>query len=282
MAIKIYKPTTPSRRKTSILKSEGLSRARPQKRLTSPRKQKSGRNSSGRITIRHRGGGAKRKVRIVDFRQEKYNIPAEVKSVEYDPNRGANLALVFYADGEKRYILAPDGLKVGDKVLSTLGHDQEIRTGNRMPLEHIPVGMPVHNIEMSPGKGGQVVRGAGTLAQIMAVDGPHAQLKMPSTEIRLFAKECMASIGQVSNPDHRHVRIGSAGRKRRMGIRPTVRGKAMNPVDHPHGGGEGKSPIGLKHPKTPWGKTALGVRTRKSKTSDRLIVKRRQAKKRKK
>lgn len=281
MAIKIYKPTTPSRRKTSILKDDKVSRERPLKSLTGPRKQKAGRNSSGRITIRHRGGGAKRRVRIIDFRQEKHNIPATVSSIEYDPNRGANLALLKYADGYKCYVLAPHTTSVGDKVMGTAGPG-EIKVGNRMPLEHIPVGMPVHSIEMVPGKGAQVVRGAGASAQIMAVEGANAQLKMPSTEIRLFKKECMATIGQVSNPDHRHVRIGSAGRKRRMGIRPTVRGKAMNPCDHPHGGGEGKSPIGLKHPKTPWGKPALGVKTRRRKSSDSMIVKRRQPKKRKK
>lgn len=281
MSIKLYKPTTPSRRKSSILKDDVVSKERPLKRLTKIKKQRAGRNSSGRITIRHRGGGVKKRIRIVDFKRQKYNIPATVKAIEYDPNRGANLALVVYVDGTKSYILAYDGMKIGSTLMSTNGPG-EIKTGNRMPLEHIPVGMSVYNIELVPQKGGQVVRGAGTWAQIMAIDGKTAQLKMPSTEIRLFKKECLATIGQVSNPDHRHVRIGSAGRKRRMGIRPTVRGKAMNPVDHPHGGGEGRASIGLKNPKTPWGKPALGVKTRKKKASDKMIITRRMSKKRKK
>lgn len=281
MPLKIYRPTTPSRRKSSIVRSPDISKKGPRKALTAPKRAQAGRNSSGRITIRHRGGGAKRRIRLVDFHANRFGISAVVESMEYDPNRGARIALVRYRDGERRYILAPDGLKAGETIMTSEGKG-EIRTGNRMPLEYIPVGVMIHNLELIPGGGGKVVRGAGTVAQIMAIEGDHAQVKMPSGEIRLFHKACLGSIGQVGNIDHRLVRIGSAGRKRRMGIRPTVRGKAMNPVDHPHGGGEGRNPIGLKHPKTPWGKPALGVKTRRGKFSDRLILSRRGTKKRKK
>ncbi len=279
-SLKIYKPTSPARRHTSAVKDD-LSRERPLKTLTYNKKSHSGRNSQGKITVRHRGGGAKRRVRVIDFLQEKYNIPAIVESIEYDPNRGARIALILYTDGEKRYILAPLSIKIGTRVMATKEHG-EIVLGNRMPLQYIPVGIQIHNLEFFPGRGGQIVRGAGAGAEILALDGEYAHVKMPSGEIRLFRKGCMASIGSLSNEEHRHVRIGKAGRMRHLGIRPTVRGKAMNPVDHPHGGGEGHNPIGLKHPKTPWGRPALGVKTRKKKSSDRLILSRRKIKKRKK
>lgn len=281
MPLKVYKPTTSGRRKTSIVTSSDLTKENPYKALTKAKKRKAGRNSQGKITIRHRGGGAKRRIRMVDFLRNRFGKSARVVSLEYDPNRGARIALIQYEDGLRSYILAPNGIQAEDKVITT-AQKGEVRSGNRMPLEYIPVGVMVHDLELIPGGGGKLVRGAGTSAQIMAVDGAYAQVKMPSTEIRLLPKECLATIGKVGNIDHRLVRVGLAGRMRHKGIRPTVRGKVMNPVDHPHGGGEGKNPIGLKHPKTPWGKPALGVRTRRKKWSDRFILSRRKIKKRKK
>ena len=280
MAIKVYKPTTPARRKMSVNKPD-LTKKRPEKKLIVIKKRTGGRNNQGKITVQHRGGGAKRYIRIVDFKRDKYDIPAEVIAIEYDPNRSANIALVEYEDKEKRYILAAHGLKVGDFIKTSKGK-VPVKPGNRTLLESIPAGETVFNIELSPGAGGKVARGAGMGAVLMAVEGKFAQIKLPSTEIRLISKMCSATIGVVGNSEHALVRIGSAGRKRHMGIRPTVRGKAKNPVDHPHGGGEGKNPIGLKRPKTPWGKPALGVKTRrKNRPSDKLIMQRRKKKRRK-
>lgn len=281
MAIKKTKPNTPKRRHATYDDFSDISRnVSPKKSLLKIKKKKSGRNNQGKITVRHRGGGAKRYVRIVDFKREKFDIPAIVKSIEYDPNRGARIALVSYLDGEKRYVLAPLGLKVGDKILSSKKL-LEIKTGNAMPLQFIPAGIPVHNIEIEPGRGAKIARGAGNSVSVMGIEGKYAQVKMPSGEIRLIKKESLCTVGQVSNPDKMHIKIGSAGRKRHLGIRPSVRGTAMNPNDHPHGGGEGKQPIGLKGPKTKWGKPALGVKTRKKKRSNKLIVKRRPSKKKK-
>ena len=280
MPIQIYKPTTPGRRKTSVNKPE-VTKKRPEKKLIIIKKRTGGRNHHGKITVQHRGGGAKRYIRIIDFKRDKYDMPAKVIAIEYDPNRSANIALVEYEDKEKRYILAANGLKVGDSVVSSQ-KKVPIRSGNRTRLSEIHIGEMVYNIELTPGAGGKIVRGAGMGAVLMAVEGKYAQLKLPSTEIRLILKECTATIGVVGNSEHGLVRIGKAGRKRHMGIRPTVRGKAKNPVDHPHGGGEGQNPIGLKRPKTPWGKPALGVKTRrKNRPSDKLIIKRRKKKKRK-
>ena len=274
MPIKIYRPTTPARRQTSVVTSKDITKKEPEKALIKILKKKTGR-SYGQITVRHQGGGAKRYYRIIDFKRDKFDMPAKVEAIEYDPNRTCRIALVKYEDGEKRYIILPDGLKVGDEILSSR-EKIKIKTGNCLALEYIPAGVLIHNIELTPGKGGQIVRSAGCGAQVQAVEGKYAQIKMPSGEIRLILKNCLATIGQVSLPEHRAVRIGKAGRKRHMGIRPTVRGKAMNPKDHPHGGGEGVHPIGMIHPKTKWGKPALGVRTRrKKKWSNRLIVKRR-------
>jgi large subunit ribosomal protein L2 len=236
-------------------------------------KQKSGRNNQGRITVRHRGGGHKRRYRIIDFKRDKHGIPARVDSIEYDPNRTAHIALLIYADGEKRYILAPVDLGVGDKVMS--GPDAEIRVGNALPIYRIPLGTQLHNIELTPGKGGQLVRSAGTSAQLMAKEGEYAQVRLPSGEVRFISQNCIATIGQVSNVDHSNLTLGKAGRKRWMGIRPTVRGSAMDPKSHPHGGGEGAAPIGMPGPKTPWGKPTLGYKTRKNKRTDRYIVRRR-------
>jgi large subunit ribosomal protein L2 len=279
MAIRKYKPTTPGRRISSVDAFSDITKKEPEKRLTVRKKRSGGRNAQGKITVRHRGGGAKRLIRTVDFKQDKYDVPAKVAAIEYDPNRGARLALLNYADGDKRYVVATQGLKVGEEIVSSKER-VEIKAGNRMPLEKIPVGIAVHSVEMVPGMGAKVVRGAGLSAQYMALEGKFAQLKLPSGEIRLFPKESMATIGQVSNPDYRLIRWGKAGRTRHLGVRPTVRGKVMNPVDHPHGGGEGRQPIGLKHPKTPWGKPALGVKTRKAKkASNKFIVKRRKRKK---
>lgn len=273
MPVKRYKPTTPGRRISSVDTFEDVTASKPQKKLTIKKKRNSGR-TRGKITVRHRGGGAKQRIRLIDFKREKFEVPAKVASIEYDPNRGARIALLFYADGEKRYMVAPVGLKVGDKVTSSKGKG-EIQTGNRMQLQYIPIAMQVYNIELLPGKGGQLVRGAGVAAQLMAVEGSYATIKLPSGEVRMVLKTCMATIGQASNPDRRLIRWGKAGRMRHRGIRPTVRGKAMNPCDHPHGGGEGASPIGLKRPKTPTGKAALGVKTRRKRASDKLIIKRR-------
>ncbi len=273
MPVKRYNPLTAGRRISSVDTFEDVTKTSPEKKLTIPRKQHAGR-SHGKIAVRHRGGGAKRRIRLVDFRREKFEVPAKVMAIEYDPGRGARLALLFYADGEKRYIVAPLGLSVGATVISTKLKG-DVQVGSRFVLENIPVGMMVHDLEIVPGKGGQLVRGAGVGAQVMAVEGAHATLKLPSGEMRMVPKECMATIGQVSNPDRRLIRWGKAGRSRHRGIRPTVRGKVMNPVDHPHGGGEGRNSIGLKQPKTPQGKPALGVKTRKKKGSDQLIIQRR-------
>lgn len=280
MAVRKYKPTSPGRRISSVQDFSDVTKSRPEKGLKTIKRKKAGRNSAGRITVRHQGGGTKRFIRAIDWQRHKFDIPAKVVSIEYDPNRGARIALLSYADGAKAYMLASVELKVGDKIISSKKL-QEIKPGNRYPIEVIPLGMPVYNIEITPGKGGQIVRGAGSSAVIMAMEGKYAQVKMPSGEIRLFPKDCMATIGQVSNPDWRLIRWGKAGRMRHKGIRPTVRGKVMNPCDHPHGGGEGSNPIGLKHPKTPWGKPALGVKTRRVKPSDKLILKRRTKKRRK-
>ncbi len=279
MAIRKYKPTTPGRRISSVDTFSDITKKKPEKSLLKKRKQQAGRNSQGKITVRHRGGGAKRHVRVIDFKRTKFDVPATVASIEYDPGRGARIALLQYADGDKKYMVAPIGLKVGDKVVSSKNKG-EIKVGNRFPIENIPAGIGVYNIEIEPGKGGQMVRGAGTTAQIMAVEGKNATLKLPSGEVRMVPRSCMATIGQTSNPDRRLIRWGKAGRMRHRGIRPTVRGKVMNPVDHPHGGGEGSNPIGLKHPKTPTGKPALGVKTRRKKTSDKLILQRRKKRRR--
>jgi len=272
VGVKKFKPTSPGRRFVTVSTFDEVTRAEPEKSLLKPLKKKAGRNANGRITVRHQGGGHKRMYRVIDFKRNKDGIPAKVAAIEYDPNRSANIALLNYADGEKRYILAPLGLKVGQTVLS--GPDADIKAGNALPIKKIPLGTMIHNIELYPRGGGQMVRSAGTAAQLMAKEGKHANLRMPSGEMRLVLQECRATIGQVGNVDHENITIGKAGRKRWMGIRPTVRGVVMNPVDHPHGGGEGRSPIG-RNPVTPWGKPALGARTRKKKPSDRLIVKRR-------
>jgi large subunit ribosomal protein L2 len=275
MPIKKVKPTTPGRRGSSFDDFSDITKTKPEKNLIKIKKRKGGRNSQGKITVRHRGGGAKRYIRIIDFKRDKFDIPAKVTAIEYDPNRGSRIALVQYKDGEKRYIIAPVGIKVGDSIVSSQ-KQVEIKIGNAMPIKYIPAGVAVYNVEMEPGRGARIARGAGNLVSVMGTEGKYTQIKMPSGEIRLIKKECLCTIGQVSNPDKRHIKIGKAGRKRHMGIKPTVRGTAMNPKDHPHGGGEGNQPIGLKHPKTPWGKPALGVKTRKKgKPSDKLIIKRR-------
>lgn len=274
MPVHIYKPTTPGRRATSILKG-GLTKKRPERNLIVALRKSGGRNNQGRITAFHRGGGSKRYYRIIDFLQKKYDAPAKVIALEYDPNRTARIALVEYQDKEKAYIIAPEALKVGDVILSSLSRT-EVHSGNRMPLEHIPAGMEIHNIELRPGQGGKVIRSAGSWATLLATEGEFSQVKMPSGEIRMFPKQCSASLGRLSNIDWRNVRIGKAGRMRNYGRKPHVRGKAKNPVDHPHGGGEGNQPIGLTEPRTPWGKPALGVKTRKKhKYSNKLILKRR-------
>lgn len=280
MGIKKVKPTTPGRRQAKFDDFSDITKKTPEKRLVITKKRKGGRNAQGKITVRHRGGGAKRNIRVVDFKRDKFDIPAKVASIEYDPNRGARIALLFYADGEKRYIIAPAKMAVNDRILSSKKLI-EIKRGNAMPVQYIPAGITIHNVELVPGFGGKIARGAGNSIFVMGVEGKFAQLKMPSGEIRLVKKECMCTIGRVSNPDKRHIKLGSAGRKRHLGFRPTVRGTAMNPVDHPHGGGEGKQPIGLKHPKTPWGKPALGVKTRKKNSlSNKLILRRRKKKRR--
>ncbi len=276
MAIKHYKPTTPGRRGMTSMDYSGLSKVEPEKSLLEPLKKKSGRNSYGRITVRHRGGGNRRKYRVIDFKRERFGVPATVKTLEYDPNRTAFIALVEYEDGEKRYIIAPVGLKVGDTVVS--GPDADIVPGNALPLKNIPVGTFLHNVELHPGRGAQLARSAGNMAQLMAKENGYALLRLPSGELRNVPVGCMATVGQVSNPEHGNINIGKAGRKRHMGWRPTVRGSVMNPCDHPHGGGEGKSPIGRPGPVTPWGKPALGYKTRnKHKSTDKYIVKRRNA-----
>ena len=273
MAIKVYKPTTNGRRNMSTTDYSKLSKVAPERSLLEPLKKTSGRNSYGRITVRHHGGGNRIKYRVIDFKRAKLGMAAEVKTLEYDPNRSAFIALIQYEDGTKSYILAPSGLKVGDKVVA--GPDADIKPGNALPLANIPTGTFVHNVELYPGRGGQLARAAGNAAQLMAKEGKYALLRLPSGELRNVPAECMATIGTVSNEDHINVKIGKAGRTRHMGIRPTVRGSVMNPNDHPHGGGEGKSPIGRPGPVTPWGKPALGYKTRANhKRSDKLIVKR--------
>ena len=252
---------------------EEITKSVPEKSLLLPLKKKAGRNNQGRLTVRHRGGGAKRRLRIIDFRREKFGVPGRVATIEYDPNRSARIALIFYADGEKRYILAPMELHVGDQIMS--GSEAEIKPGNALPLKSIPTGTLIHNIELDSGKGGQLVRSAGTSAQLMVKEGDYALVRLPSGEMRRIRIECLATIGQLGNVDHQNIKLGKAGRKRWIGWRPTVRGSAMSPRDHPHGGGEGRSPIGMPGPKTPWGKPTLGYRTRKPKASDKMIVKRR-------
>ena len=274
MGIKKVKPNTPGRRGATFDDFKDLTAKKPEKSLVVIKKRQGGRNATGKITVRHRGGGAKRFIRLVDFKRDKFDIPATVASIEYDPNRGGRIALLNYADGEKRYIIAPVDLKVGDSVMSSKKMT-EIKTGNALPLQFIPAGVAVSCVELEVGGGAKIARGAGNVVFVMGVEGKFAQVKMPSGEIRLIKKECLCTIGKVSNPDKRHISLGKAGRKRHLGIRPTVRGTAMNPVDHPHGGGEGKQSIGLKRPKTPWGKAALGVKTRRKHPSDRLIIKRR-------
>ena len=278
MSVKTYKPTTPSRRHMSVSGFDGIDKkAKPERSLVEVLKKHAGRNSYGRITVRHKGGGNRRKYRIIDFKRDKVDVEATVLRLEYDPNRSANIALVEYADGERRYILAPVGLNAGDKVLSS--EKADIKPGNTLPISAIPVGTVIHNIEIYPGKGGQLVRSAGVAAQLMAKEGSMAQVRLPSGEYRLIRVGCKATIGQVGNIDYANISIGKAGRKRHMGIRPTVRGSVMNPCDHPHGGGEGKSPVGRPGPVTPWGKPALGYKTRKTKNrTDKFIVKRRNAK----
>ncbi len=274
MSIRKFKPTSPARRQMTVSTFEEITKKEPEKSLVVTLNKFSGRNSQGRITIRHRGGGAKKKYRIIDFKRNKDGIPGKVAAIEYDPNRTANIALIHYVDGEKRYIIAPHNIKVGDMIES--GENADIKIGNALKLKDIPVGTTVHNVELKPGKGAQMVRSAGAEAQLMAKEGKMAQLKLPSGEFRLVPVECRATIGQVGNIDHENITIGKAGRSRHMGIRPTVRGTAMNPVDHPHGGGEGRAPIGMPAPSTPWGKPALGYKTRKkNKKSDKYIVRRR-------
>ena len=277
MGIKSFNPYTPSRRHMTVVDRTELSTAAPEKSLTVSLKKNAGRNAQGKITVRHRGGGSKRKYRIIDFKRNKDGVPATVKSIEYDPNRTANIALIAYADGQKAYILAPEGLKVGQKVMN--GADAEIAVGNCLPLENIPVGTQIHNIELMPGKGGQLVRAAGNSAQLMAKEGKYATLRLPSGEMRMVPIGARATIGVIGNGEHALVNIGKAGRKRNMGIRPTVRGSVMNPNDHPHGGGEGKTSVGRPGPCSPWGKPALGLKTRKKNNkSNKMIVRRRDGK----
>ncbi len=273
MPLKLYRPTSPGRRGMTGSTFEEITKTKPEKSLLLPLKKKAGRSNQGKVTVRHRGGGAKRRLRIIDFKRDKRGIPGRVAAIEYDPNRSARIALIYYADGEKRYILAPFGLNVDDVIKS--GEDAEVKPGNALPLRLIPAGTMIHNIEMEVGRGAQLVRSAGVAAQLMAKEGRYAQVRLPSGEVRRIHSDCLATIGQVGNVDHRSISLGKAGRKRWLGVRPTVRGSAMSPRDHPHGGGEGRSPIGMPGPKTPWGKPALGYRTRKPKPSDKMIVKRR-------
>ena len=277
MPVKVYKPTTPSRRGMSVLTFEEITAKKPERSLLVSLKKHSGRNSYGRITVRHKGGGVRRKYRLIDFKRNTTDAEATVVSIEYDPNRSANIALIQYEDGKKAYIIAPDKLSVGDKIRSSV--EADIKPGNCLPLEFIPLGTLVHNVEMHPGKGAQLVRAAGMYAQVMAKENGYAQLRLPSGEVRMIALNCKATVGTVGNSDHENVNLGKAGRKRHMGIRPTVRGSVMNPCDHPHGGGEGKSPVGRPGPVTPWGKPAMGYKRRSKKNkSDKFIVKRRNAK----
>ncbi|MCP4139066.1 MAG: 50S ribosomal protein L2 [Chloroflexi bacterium] len=273
MAVKKYKPTTPGQRNKTGYTFEEITKKTPERSLIIPLRKTGGRNAHGRVTVRHRGGGHRRFIRIVDFKRDKIGVPARVAAIEYDPNRTARLALLFYADGAKRYIIAPLGVKVGDTLVS--GPTAEIKAGNSLPIANIPVGTMVHNIEMKEGKGAQMVRSAGASAQVLAKEGDYAQIRLPSGEVRLIRQGCYATIGQVGNVDHSNIKLGKAGRKRHMGIRPTVRGSAMNPNDHPHGGGEGRQPIGMPGPKSPWGKPTLGKKTRRNKDTDKYIVRRR-------
>lgn len=278
MAVKTYKPTTPGQRGMTGYIFEEITKTSPERSLLVPLRKKGGRNVYGRVTVRHRGGGNRRFIRIVDFKRDKRGIPARVAAIEYDPNRTARLALLHYADGEKRYILAPLELRVGDTVLA--GPEAEIRPGNSLPIANIPVGTMVHNIELKAGKGGQLVRAAGSAAQLLAKEGNYAQIRLPSGEVRLVLQQCYATIGQVGNVDHGNIKLGKAGRTRHLGIRPTVRGTAMSPRDHPHGGGEGRQPIGMPGPKSPWGKPTRGYKTRRNKQTDKYIVRRRSKKRR--
>ena len=279
MPIKVFKPTSPGRRDMSGQTFEEITRTQPEPSLVRGLRKRAGRNFRGKVTVRHRGGGHKRRYRAIDFKREKFDIPAKVVSIEYDPNRSARIALLVYADGEKRYIIAPLGLRVGDEVMS--GLNAEIRPGNTLPLQSIPLGTQVHNIELQVGRGGQMVRSAGTSAQLLSKDHPqYVILRLPSGEERYVPQECLATIGQVGNVEHGNVKLGKAGRKRHLGIRPTVRGSAMNPNDHPHGGGEGRSPIGMAAPKTPWGQPAQGRRTRRNKSTDKFVFRRRSKKRR--
>jgi large subunit ribosomal protein L2 len=278
MPIKVYKPTSPGRRGMSVSTFEEITDLSPEKSLIRPLKKTGGRNFRGKITVRHRGGGHKRRYRLIDFKRDKIGIPGRVASIEYDPNRSARIALLVYADGEKRYIIAPVDLKVGDVLMS--GPEAEIRVGNALPIVNIPVGTTIHNVELQVGKGGQLVRSAGAAAQLMAKEGRYAQVRLPSGEVRLVNVQCMATIGQVGNTDHGNIKLGKAGRTRWLGIRPSVRGSAMDPSSHPHGGGEGRSPIGMPGPKSPWGKPTLGYKTRRNKATDKWIVRRRGKKRR--
>ncbi len=278
MAVKKYKPTSPGRRHMSGHTFEEITKSTPEPSLLVTKRKRAGRNNQGRITVRHRGGGERRHIRKVDFKRKKHGIPATVAAIEYDPNRSARLALLHFSDGEKRYIIAPLGLYVGDKVLS--GPDAEVRPGNCLPLGSIPLGTTIHNIELKEGRGGQMVRAAGTSAQILGKEGAYAAIRLPSGEVRRVRQTCYATIGEVGNPDHSNIKLGKAGRKRHMGIRPTVRGSAMSPRDHPHGGGEGRSPIGLPGPKSPWGKPTLGKRTRRNKSTEKYIIRHRSKRRR--
>ena len=278
MPTKVYKPTSPGRRGMSVSTFEEITRTTPEKSLLRPLKKQAGRNFRGKITVRHRGGGHKRRYRVIDFKRDKFGVPGRVDSIEYDPNRSARIALVVYADGEKRYIIAPLGLKVGDMVMA--GPDAEVRLGNALPINNIPVGTTIHNIELHIGKGGQMARAAGTSAQLLAKEGRYAHVRLPSGEVRLVNVNCMATIGQVGNTEHGNISLGKAGRKRWLGFRPSVRGSAMDPASHPHGGGEGRSPIGMPGPKSPWGKPTLGAKTRRNKKTDKWIVRRRGKKRR--
>jgi large subunit ribosomal protein L2 len=273
MAVKVYKPTTPGLRGMTGYTFEEITKSEPERSLIQAPHKNAGRNTLGRITVRHRGGGNRRLIRVIDYKRDKLDIAARVAAIEYDPNRTSRLALLYYIDGEKRYVIAPVGLKVGDSVIS--GPQVEIRVGNALPLSSIPVGTTIHNVELQPGKGGQLVRSAGGSAQLLAKEGAYAQVRLPSGEVRLILQVCYATIGQIGNTEHSNIKLGKAGRKRHMGIRPTVRGTAMSPRDHPHGGGEGRQPTGMPSPKSPWGKPTRGYRTRRNKKSDQFIVRRR-------
>jgi large subunit ribosomal protein L2 len=278
MAIKNYRPTTPSRRGMTGHSFDEITKSEPERSLLETKRRRGGRNSYGRVTVRHQGGGNRQHLRLVDFKRDKRNIPARVAAIEYDPNRTARLALLHYADGEKRYIIAPSDLRVNDTVMA--GPQAEIRSGNSLPIANIPVGTMLHNVELKEGRGGQLVRAAGGAAQLLAKEGDYAQIRLPSGEVRLVRQTCYATIGQIGNLDHGNIKLGKAGRKRHMGIRPTVRGTAMSPRDHPHGGGEGRQPVGMPGPKSPWGKPTLGAKTRRNKQTDKFIVRRRGKKRR--